>query len=266
MNCLDLITSKAVFIKKAVIFAISLHLFFISNSNAIDTGELKLERFEQALNLPPDIDNGRKLYRLCISCHGPEGWGTRNGSYPQIAGQLHSVTIKQLGDIYSMQRGNPIMEAFTSIRVLQTAQEVADLAAYIAQLPMSRNNGRGSQLDLSLGKRIYDNNCSQCHGQQGEGQLDDHVPRIQGQHYNYLMRQFKWIRGGHRRNADKKMIKQIQNFSLREESAVMAYVANLMPPEKDVAKYGYVNPDFPDYDRRWEPPFPRYKRFNRLFK
>ncbi len=227
-----------------------------------DSGDLQLERFEQALELTPNIDNGRQLYHLCVACHGPEGWGSTNGSYPQIAGQLETVTIKQLGDICSKQRGNPIMEAFTTPRVLETAQDVADLAGYIAKLPMTADNGKGYSRYLERGKQTYQDNCQDCHGQKGEGHRQDHIPRIQGQHYNYLMRQFTWIRGGHRQNADKKMIKQIQNLSLREQSAVMSYVASLKPPAQILAKPGWTNPDFPNHDRRWSPDAPRYKPLN----
>ncbi|MCP4078019.1 MAG: c-type cytochrome [Gammaproteobacteria bacterium] len=262
MSYTSLTHLKVSYRSRALFLLISLLALFTSNTSAAEIKDLKLERFELAQQLNPDINNGRKLYRLCITCHGPEGWGTKNGSYPQIAGQLHSVIIKQLGDISSKQRGNPIMEAFTSPRVLQSAQDVADLAAYIAQLPMTRNNGQGYFEDLSMGKQAYEENCSKCHGEQGEGQIEDYIPRIQGQHYNYLMRQFRWIRGGHRRNADKKMIQQVQHFSLREESAVMAYVASLQPAENDLAEAGWSNPDFPHYDRRWAPSSPRNKPLN----
>lgn len=237
----------------------SIALLVQSLAKAGNSEDLQLERFEQALTLNPNIENGRDLYRLCVSCHGPEGWGSTNGSYPQIAGQLHTVTIKQLGDICSRQRGNPIMEAFTTPRVLQSAQDVADLAAYIANLPMTDNNGQGNQRDLDLGLQVYKDNCQQCHEEKGEGHLQDHIPRLQGQHYNYLMRQFSWIRGGHRRNADRKMIKQIQQLSLREQSAVMSYVASLSPPKEKLAAPGWINPDFPNYDRRWLPSLPRQK-------
>ena len=259
MNSLDLIygTTKKGF--RYLLVLIPLFTFFSANTNAFDWQNLALERFEQALELDPDAKNGRRLYRLCITCHGPEGWGTRNGNYPQIAGQLNVVTIKQLGDICSKQRGNPIMEAFTTPRVLESGQDIADLAAYIAQLPMTRNNGQGSVINLDMGKRLFERKCSKCHGKLGEGQIEDQVPRIQGQHYNYLMRQFSWIRGGHRRNADEKMIKQIQNFSLREESAIMAYVANLRPLEQDLADSNWHNPDFPNFDRSWTPSLPRIK-------
>ncbi len=232
-------------------------IFVTTHLVADEIDNLQLERFELALKLIPDINNGRELYRLCVTCHGPEGWGTQNGSYPQIAGQIPTVTAKQLGDIYSKQRGNPIMEAFTTPRVLKTAQDVADLAAYIASLPMTDNNGKGYYPEVNLGSRIYEKICSSCHGNMGEGHVQDQIPRIQGQHYNYLMRQFSWIRGGHRRNADKKMIRQIQKLGAREQSAVMSYVASLKPAKENLAEAEWRNPDFPNYNRQWLPPAPR---------
>ncbi len=231
-------------------------------ATAVAEEDLQLERFERALERTPDVANGREQYRLCIACHGPEGWGTSSGSYPQIAGQLPTVTIKQLHDICSKQRGNPIMEAFTSPRVLKTAQDVADLAAYIAQLPMTDQNGKGKSDDVVVGKPLYEENCQTCHGASGEGHAEDQIPRLQGQHYNYLMRQFSWIRGGHRANADEKMIKQIQKLSLREQSSIMAYVASLAPSATHMAAPGWTNPDFPDYDRKWMAPPPREKPLN----
>ena len=120
--------------------------------------------FERALSLTPDIDNGRRLYKLCVACHGPESWGDDNGSYPQIAGQLPGVIIKQLADFRAGNRDNPIMRAFTSVRALGGAQEIADVAAYIASLPMTDYNGQGSRRHLALGKEIYLRDCADCHG------------------------------------------------------------------------------------------------------
>jgi cytochrome c553 len=231
----------------------------LQESMAATEADLNLERFDQALSLKPNVADGRKKYYLCVSCHGPEGWGTANGSYPQIAGQLQSVSIKQLHDIYSGKRGNPIMEAFTSIRVLESAQDIADLTAYIAELPMTDQNGKGDSTKIPEGKKLYADYCVECHGENGEGHFEDQIPRLQAQHYNYLMRQFSWIRGGHRKNADKKMIKQIQGLSLGQQAAIMSYVASLPPPKADLAKPGWKNPDFPNHDRRWEAPPPRVK-------
>jgi cytochrome c553 len=204
---------------------------------------------ERALHLKPNVDNGRKVYMVCTVCHSPEGWGRADGRYPQIAGQLPSVTIKQLADIRARNRDNPTMRPFTSPQLLGGAQEIADVAAYIAQLPMSVNNSVGPGMDLEYGKQLYEENCTDCHGAKGEGNAEEHIPKIQGQHFNYLKRQFDWIRIGKRRNADQKMVKQIQRFTLRDEMAVLDYVSRLHPPADKMAPPGWQNPDFPKFYR-----------------
>lgn len=242
---------------------ILLLIFFLSFNTPAREGKNPVpDKFKQALNLEPDINNGRNAYRFCVACHGPEGWGSNNGSYPQIAGQLPAVTIKQLGDISSDNRRNPIMKVFSSTRVLPTAQDIADLAEYISRLPMTGDNGQGNVRYLALGKQLYNKTCKRCHGESGEGNQEDQIPRIQGQHYNYLKRQFSWIRTGHRYNADDKMIKKIANFTLRDELAVSSYVATLKPPVEHQASEGWSNPDFPNYDRKWSPGSPRRTPLN----
>lgn len=205
--------------------------------------------FLEAIKLQSDLENGKKLYRGCVSCHGPEGWGTQTGSYPQIAGQLKSVIIKQLADFRAGNRDNPIMRAFSSSRALGGPQEIADVAGYIANLPMTTDNDKGPP-HTDEGKTQYDDKCSKCHGKQGEGDPVDHGPALHAQHFSYLKRQFDWIRTERRRNADPKMTKQIKNMGLREELEILSYAARLRPPESKIAPEGYTNPDFPSYVRK----------------
>ncbi len=212
-----------------------------------------LKEFEKALRLKPDIDNGRRLFRrICSTCHGPEGWGVPASGYPEIAGQLKDVIIKQLADFRAGNRDNPIMNAFVTPRVLTGPQDIADVAAYVSQLPMSPRNERGFALRIEEGKKLYQKLCADCHGDRGEGDPKRHAPRIQGQHYSYLMRQFNWIRNGYRRNANKKMQEQIQNITSSEQVAIMSYLSNLKP-DHPVAPEGWHNPDITGYDRSWRP-------------
>lgn len=214
---------------------------------------------EAALRLEPDAENGKKVFLTCAVCHLPEGWGTIDGVYPQVAGQLNSVIIKQLADIRARNRDNPTMRPFTSPQLLGGTQEIADVAAYISRLPMNPANGVGPGNDLQYGAQLYKDNCMECHGERGEGDLKDHIPLIQGQHFAYLIRQFEWIRSGKRRNADSKMVKQIKRFTPRDVAAVMDFVARLRPPAERLAEPGWTNPDFPDYARqgpRFPPPPP----------
>jgi len=208
-----------------------------------------MHEYEQALKLTPNPENGRHVYRTCAVCHTPEGWGLESGAYPQVAGQLRTVIIKQLADIRARNRDNPTMLPFTSPQLLGGAQEIADVAAYISQLPMTPHNGRGPGTDLAWGEQLYKENCTECHGDRGEGNLEDHTPAIYGQHYRYLLRQFEWIKMERRRNADKKMVKQIHNFSHRDIRAVLDYVSRIRPPEEKLASDGWINPDFPKFAR-----------------
>jgi cytochrome c553 len=208
------------------------------------------KEYDEALSLAPDVENGKRVYLTCAVCHRPEGWGTADGTYPQIAGQLATVLIKQLADIRNRNRDAPIMYPFAVPRILGGAQEIADVAAYISQLPMTPRNGVGHGRDLALGEKLYKENCVECHGKHGEGDSRDHIPAVWGQHYHYLVRQFEWIRMGKRRNADPEMQKQIRHFSGRDVRAVMDYVSRLRPPkDKTAESAGWQNPDFPNYVR-----------------
>ena len=144
---------------------------------------------EEALALNPDLDKGREIYEVCTACHLPEGWGTKDGTFPQIAGQHYNVIIKQLADIRALNRDNPTMYPFALPSEIGGSQSIADVAEYISNLPMNPNNGVGAGDDLEHGAQLYKDNCVRCHGENGEGDNDKFYPRIHGQHYNDLVRQ-----------------------------------------------------------------------------
>lgn len=199
---------------------------------------------ERALALTPDVGHGLEIYRSCAACHMPEGWGLSNGTVPQVAGQHPKVVIKQLADIRAGNRDNVLMAPYASAESIGGAQAVADVAAYIATLEISVDTGKGPGEDLELGERLYGEQCARCHGATGEGDDDRFVPRIQAQHYDYLVRQFEWIRDRKRRNANPEMVAQIQEFGEREMRAVLDYVSRLDPPADLQAPPGWHNPDF----------------------
>lgn len=199
---------------------------------------------EQALTLTPNIKNGLEIYRGCAACHTPEGWGLTSGVVPQLAGQHRSVVIKQLADIRFGNRANQLMFPYSSVEAIGGTQAVADVAGYIDTLEISVENGKGDGKDLELGASLYAENCADCHGAQGEGDAKKFRPRIQAQHYGYLVTQFEQIRAGTRQNADPEMVAQIKNFEDREMRAVLDYVSRLQPPEELQAPPGWSNPDF----------------------
>ncbi|MGE5547992.1 MAG: c-type cytochrome [Solirubrobacterales bacterium] len=199
---------------------------------------------DEALHLKPDLKNGREVYEVCAACHLPEGWGQTDGTFPQLAGQHPRVIIKQLADIRALNRDNPTMYPFALPDQIGGPQAIADVAAYIQTLKMNPEPGVGEGTDLEHGKKLYKENCVRCHGEHGEGNNDKYFPRLEGQHYNYLLRQYQWIKEGKRRNANPDMVKQIQTFTERDTKAVLDYVSRIKPPADKIGAKGWKNPDF----------------------
>ncbi len=206
---------------------------------------------EEALNLKPDLENGMDVFEVCSACHLTEGWGEKTGTFPQIAGQHGNVLIKQLADIRAGNRDNPTMYPFALPESIGDAQALADVTAYIAKLPMNPDWGKGpwppGTPEYVEGEKLFKDNCVKCHGETGEGNNEKFYPKIQGQHYAYMLRQFEWIRDGKRRNANPEMMEQIKNFSNDDMKKVINWVTHqavdpkLLAPSKD-----WINPDFAD--------------------
>lgn len=199
---------------------------------------------DEALTLKPDLANGRDVYEVCSACHLPEGWGQADGTFPQLAGQHRTVIVKQLADIRDGHRDNPTMYPFALPSEIGGVQSIADVSEYIATLKMNPQNGQGKGDDLALGAKLYADNCVRCHGANGEGDAAKYYPRIHAQHYEYLVRQYRWIKEGKRRNSNPEMVEQIKNFSEKDTLAVLDYVSRLKPPADLVAPVGWKNPDF----------------------
>lgn len=187
----------------------------------------------EALKLKGDVKNGKETYEVCGACHLPSGAGRPDGTFPQLAGQHATVLIKQIADIREGLRDNPTMYPFAK-EAMVNPQELADTAAYIETLCVPTDHGKyegaDAALQISKGKELYEKQCKECHGLNGEGNKEKFYPVIAGQHYKYLLRQMTEIRDGHRRNANPDMVKIIKPYTNDQLVAISAYQSSLSMP------------------------------------
>lgn len=178
----------------------------------------------EALALQANVESGARLYQSCAVCHGADGRGRADGTFPQLAGQHRQVLIKQLVDIREGRRANPIMAPFAN--ALIDAQDLADVAAYIETLPVPEPaappEARPEQLET--GRRLYERDCQGCHGSHAEGDGQRFVPRLAGQNPPYLLRQIRAIAAGRRGNAHPQMQRRISGYTDAQLQAVVAFV------------------------------------------
>lgn len=187
----------------------------------------------EALSRRGNAEAGRSIYKdHCEACHMATGGGQPDGSIAQLAGQHGTVLIKQLTDIRSGLRYNPMMYPFA--RKLANPQAIADVAAYVSTLCIPLDSGKypgpDAAAQIAAGKRLYDRECAQCHQPNGEGLKEMFYPVLAGQHYQYLLRQMSEIRDGKRVNIPNEMFKVITRYDNSQLVSVAAYQASLSTP------------------------------------
>ena len=118
---------------------------------------------DEALTLKPDHEHGIEVFEVCSGCHLTEGWGKKDGTFPQLAGQHPEVLVKQLADIREGNRDNPTMYPFALPESIGGPQSLADVVAYTSKLPMNPDNGKGEWAEgtpeFDQGKKLFKENC-----------------------------------------------------------------------------------------------------------
>lgn len=179
-----------------------------------------------ALQAKGDADRGAIAFEVCQGCHGMDALGEEDGSYPRLAGQHATVLIKQLADVRAGVRDNRKMYPFADDHVVNV-QDLADIAVYLQGLPATAEHGLGPGDALEQGRTLYQRDCMECHGPNGEGDAESFYPRVADQHYRYLLRQMRDIRTGKRRNAHPDMADVVRPYTEEEVVAVIDHMTRL---------------------------------------
>ncbi|ARP39556.1 c-type cytochrome [Vibrio sp. 10N.222.54.F12] len=164
------------------------------------------------------IEAGKAKSQTCVACHGADG-NSLITQYPKLAGQHEKYLEKQLKELKlgmtsggKQGRYEPVMGAMA---MPLSEEDMADLAAYYASLPISSNSTPENVVDE--GKVLYTAGnaergvtaCIACHGPRGNGTELSGFPKISGQHADYIKAQLEKFRDGNRNNDMNAMMRDV---------------------------------------------------------
>jgi cytochrome c553 len=183
-----------------------------------------------------DVRRGKEAHDglYCASCHGEAGLSpTRN--YPHLAGQRAEYTYKMLVDYKAFRRDEGSGRAQIMVRLSQilSEQQMADLAAYYASLPLPKGSGEAGEAPLLVRKgdptRLL-TPCASCHGVHGEGGKNE-TPALAGQVKDYFIRTMHTFKQRQRSNDTEEGMSQfVHELSEQEIEMLADYYASLEKP------------------------------------
>lgn len=191
------------------------------------------QEYAQTLIATRDLRRGAQVYEMtCRICHGHDGEGVAEGSVPVpvTGGQYFRVIAKALVDFRHGDRLDSRMEHFGNERHVEGVQDIAAVAAYIESLRPRTAAGLGSGAYVSRGARAYLRHCESCHGAIGEGDPSRSIPKVGGQHYNFLLRRFRGATEGTWPKAEGEAhARLLSHLSDQDLAGVADYLSRLMP-------------------------------------
>ncbi len=138
--------------------------------------------------------------RVCSACHGSSGEGKEELSSPSITGLPSWYLEEQLGKFRSGERGNhpddvPGLQ-MRAISLTLTDEQIREASAIVAKMPVILTEPPPGDLDLTVARHRYANECMECHRYNGMGEIVFHSAPLVTLNRSYLMRQLKNYRDG----------------------------------------------------------------------
>jgi cytochrome c553 len=203
--------------------------FALTASSAAFAMPAAYQEFLEVMQAKPDMERGAHYFTTCAACHGVKGGGTVNGEFPRIGGQFYPVLARQLVAFRHGERWDFRMENFADRHRLMDARAIADVAAYVSQLEDSSPPGSGDGELVAHGARVYFRLCESCHGTSGQGDAEHVVPKIGGQHYEYLRRQIYDAVDGRRPGFPAPHVRLLARLDHDDIAGVADYLSRIAP-------------------------------------
>jgi cytochrome c553 len=131
----------------------------------------------------------------CVACHGPGG-RSAIALFPILAGQTSRYLYLELRDY---QEGRRTHEMMTPMVAGMTRDEMRELSDYFSKQKPPVQAFRADPEKARIGKLKADETlCTMCHLGGFAGQNE--VPRVAGQHYDYIVKQLSDFKARTRTN------------------------------------------------------------------
>jgi cytochrome c553 len=159
---------------------------------------------------------------ICAACHGPNGNSTLPET-PSLAGQTNRYLYLQLRDFQEGRRSNSLMTPMASGL---TREETHELANWYAQQKLQPLPFKVDSERAKLGKAKADETlCTMCHLGGFLGQNE--IPRIAGQHHDYVVKQLSDFKARRRTNDAGNMTSVSRTLSDEDIENLAHYLASL---------------------------------------
>jgi cytochrome c553 len=169
-----------------------------------------------------DAEAGKRKAELCAGCHGADG-NSASAMFPSLAAQPPLYVYYQLLQFRNLQRKDPSMTAIAST---MSDADMKDIAAYYEAQAAKAPEKALEPAQIEGGNAIAArNHCGSCHMPGYTGQK--HIPRLAGQHYDYLVKELRGFKTGARPDIDGTMASAAQPLSDKDITDMAAYLAGL---------------------------------------
>jgi cytochrome c553 len=169
-----------------------------------------------------DADAGKTKAVVCVACHGPMGNST-SPDHPVLAGQTARYLYLELRDFKAGRRSDPRMSPMAANL---SPEDMHDLADYFAAQQPVPVVFKADPIKVDAGrKKAAEVLCTMCHLGGFIGQNE--MPRVAGQHYQYIVKQLEDFRARRRTNDAGSMTSVTAGLSDADIENLANYIVNL---------------------------------------
>jgi cytochrome c553 len=169
-----------------------------------------------------DAAAGKTKAAVCAACHGADG-NSASPQFPILAGQTARYIYVQLRDFKEGRRSDPTMSPMAQPL---SREDMFDIAAYFAAQRPRSPDFKVDPAKAERGRRKAEETlCSMCHLGGLKGQNE--IPRVAGQHHDYVVKQLTDFRQGRRTNDAGNMASVSKTLSGQDIDDLAHYLVTL---------------------------------------